>query len=304
MKDRSETRLGKSVSRKSLPPGIGLALGGGGVRGLAHLGVLSVLRKAGIPIRAISGSSMGAIVGTLVSLDPDFDLAALTEKLLSIARPISEKVAMPRKENTGWLDRLRQFLHIERFLWDTLWGWGEVPGSLASATLKKLTEGKLLEEGKIPVAVVTTDLLSGEKVVFSEGPAHLALQASSALPGFFPPVRHQSRLLTDGAFVDYVPVDLARSMTDAPVIAVEQENLPVEINNGLEAILRAVELCARHHKEHQLRLADGIIHPKFGEFVPTFDLSRAEQCVQAGIRAAEAFLPALKEVLSTGEERT
>ncbi|NOX88544.1 MAG: patatin-like phospholipase family protein [Calditrichaeota bacterium] len=281
---------------KPLSGRIGLALGGGGVRGFAHIGVLTVLRREGIHIQAIAGSSMGAIVGTLFSLHYNLDLDALTKQLIEIATPVSEKMSFQKKEDHGILKRLRQFIHMERFLMDTIWGWGEVTGEVTGELFKKLTQGKLLEDCRIPVAVVTTDLLSGERVVFTEGPAHLALQASSALPGIFPPVRYQNRLLADGAFVDYVPVEVVRQMNVDKVIAVDvdQENLPVEINNGLEAMMRATELCARHHKWLHLENADVVIRPDFKRFVQTFDISMAQHCISAGMEAAEQALEKLQ----------
>jgi len=275
---------------------VGLALGGGGVRGFAHIGVLSVLKKENINIAAIAGSSMGAIVGTLFSLHYEKDLASLTRQLIEIATPVSEKVTVPKKKATGLFERFWQFVHLERFLMETIWGWGEVTGEETGEIFKKLTEGKSIEDGQIPISVVTTDLLSGEKVIFTAGEAYVALQASSALPGVFPPVEYKGHLLADGAFVDYVPVEVVQTMGVDKVIAVDvdQENLPVEIHNGLEAIMRATELCARHHKRLHLEKADLVIRPDFKQFVQTFDISKAQLCIDSGIEAAEQALDKIR----------
>ena len=80
-------------------------------------------------------------------------------------------------------------------------------------------------------------------------------------------------------------------------VDVDQENEPVEVNNGLQAFLRAVDISARHHKHHHLRRADLVIHPEFGEPVDSLDFTKAELCVEAGLRAAERALPVLRRML-------
>ena len=181
-----------------------------------------------------------------------------------------------------------------------MWGWGPFEQKVVSDALDKLTSGKKLQDSKIPLAAVATDLLTGDKVIFKNGPASLALQASSALPGFFPPVKHEGRLLADGAFVDLVPTDVVRDMGVKVVIAVDvdQETKAVDITNGLQAFLRAADIGARHHKRHHLRLADLVIRPKFGVHVDSFDFSKAELCVEAGLRATAEALPKLRRLLT------
>jgi len=280
---------------------LGLALGGGGVRGLAHIGVLTVLDREGIPVHAIAGTSMGAIVGGAYALSPDFDRKRLTKQVieLGITPPLTLNGSEVDRE--GFLERLRRFIDVERFLIDTMWGWGALEGTGVADALAKLTSDKRLEEAKVPLAAVATDLLSGEKVVFKKGPASLALQASSALPGFFPPIRYEGRLLADGAFVDLVPTDVVREMGVRLVVAVDvdQESMRMEIRNGLQAFLRAVEIGARHHKRHHLGMADLVIRPEFGEPVDSLDFSKAELCVEAGLRATERVLPTLRRMLKS-----
>jgi NTE family protein len=151
----------------------------------------------------------------------------------------------------------------------------------------------------VPLEAVATDLLSGEQVIFRKGPASLALQASSALPGFFPPVKHEGRLLADGAFVDLVPADVVRKMGARFVVAVDvdQESMPVEVTNGLQAFLRGIDIGARHHKRHHFRQVDLVIRPEFGGPVDSLDFSKAELCVEAGLCAAERALPSLRRML-------
>jgi NTE family protein len=180
-------------------------------------------------------------------------------------------------------------------------GLGSLDGTEVADALAKLTLGKNLEEARVQLAAVATDLLSGEKVVFKTGPANIALQASSALPGFFPPIKHEGKLLADGAFVDLVPADVVREMGARLVVAVDvdQENMQMEVSNGLQAFLRAVEIGARHHKRHHLRLADLVIRPEFGEPVDSLDFSKTGLCIEAGLRATERELPTLRRMLKS-----
>ncbi len=294
-------RITGHARRHEPPVVVGLALGGGGVRGLAHIGVLRVLERAGVPIHLIAGTSMGAIVAGAYGLNPAALQDPITPDILNLGIPTPPRADVAPGDKESLLDRVREFIDTERFLIDTLWGWGVVPAEPVTEFLNRLTLGRNLEESRIPIAAVAIDLLSGERVIFRQGPATLALQASSAIPGFFPPVRHQGRLLADGAFVDVVPADVAREMGAQKVIAVDvdQEEFRVEVRNGLEAFLRAVELCSRHHKRHHLEHADLVIRPRFGRPIFGLDFSKAEHCLQAGIAAAEEALPQVKALVES-----
>lgn len=283
-------------------PRIGLALGGGGVRGLAHLGVISVLERENIPIHAIAGSSMGAVVAAAHSLNPQYGGERLTHLLHDIENAIPEHLKKLSGKPDSFFHKLKQFINVERFIFDTVSGWGMLEEDLAKGSMEKLTLNKKIEEGVLPISIVSVDLLSGEKVVFKEGPAAIALQASSAIPGFFPPVAYQNMLLVDGAIVDVVPVEVARAMGVDIVIAVDvdQSGPRSEISNGLDAFLRAVELCAQHNKRHFLNTADLTIHPQFGQTITTFDVSKMELCINAGVKAATEALPAIRKLLRRG----
>ena len=283
-------------------PTVGLALGGGGVRGLAHVGVLEVFRRENIPVAAIAGSSMGAIVAAAYTLNPDYSETQLIDVLneMSAAIPEHLKSTLPdHADRESIFERLRQFVYVERFILNSVSGWGMLPEGIAEASLNKLTPKKHLEESPIPLAVVSADLISGKKIIFRSGPAALALKASSAIPGFLPPVPYNDMLLVDGAIVSIVPAEVVREMGVDIVVAVDvdQEGEEVEITNGPEAFLRAVALCSYHHKQHHLESANMVIQPQFGAPVQTFDISKARLCIEAGARAAEAALPRLRKLL-------
>lgn len=292
-------RLFRGFKKRTNKVALGLALGGGGVRGLAHIGVLSVFQREAIPIKAIAGSSMGAIVGAAYALNPNFTREFMAGQMAELGLSMPGGLFENERDKESFLQKIVQFIDAERFIIDAMLGWGILPENRVVESLQRLTMGKKLEESQIPIAVIATDLLSGEKIVFKEGPADFAIQASSALPGFLPPIRQEERLLADGAFVDLVPSEVVREMGVDFVIAVDvdQEGVKVEVRNGLEAFLRAVELCARHHKRHHLELADLVIRPEFGEPVNPLDFSKTELCIDAGVRATEKMLPAIRNLL-------
>lgn len=269
---------------------------------MAHVGVMSVLKREDIPVHFIAGSSMGAIVAAALTLNPEYGSQKLKLLLDELEDSIPDHLKVPAEKSNSLLTKLRLFINVERFILDTLSGWSVLPEDLAKTTLKKLTLDKKIEEAAIPLAIVSVDLLSGEKIVFKDGPAAIALQASSAIPGFLPPVLYNDMILVDGAILDVVPADITRDMGADIVIAVDvdQSGPRPQIKNGLDAFLRAVELSAQYNKRQFLKDADIIIHPDFGREIVTFDVSKAEDCISAGVRAAEIALPKIRNLLDYG----
>ncbi len=261
-----------------------------------------MLEREGIEIKGIAGSSMGAVVAVAYALNHDFEPRQFAESVRELGVTVPGGLNGDQEAKDSFMVRLRKFIDAERVLLDAALGWGILTDQQAVKFLETWTHGRRLEEARIPVAIVTTDLLSGEKVVFTEGPAALAARASSALPGLMPPVKYDERLLVDGAVVDLVPTDTAREIGGSPVLAVDvdQEEIQVEVTNGVEAFFRAIEVCARHLKNHHLRSADLIIRPDFDAAVSLLDVSKADLCFAAGVRAAEKVVPEIYRLLGEG----
>jgi NTE family protein len=172
---------------------IGLALSGGAVRGLAHVGVLSVLDRAGIPIDCVAGCSAGAILGAIYCAGMPINQIRRVAQYLSWRR-----IAAADKSPEGFLS----FEKLERWLIMLL-------GDLDFADLK------------LPFAVVTMDVRDGERVVLKEGSVARAVRASCSIPGLVTPVNVDGRLLADGGVVDNLPVDVARELGADRVIGVD-----------------------------------------------------------------------------------
>ncbi|HEY8391203.1 MAG TPA: patatin-like phospholipase family protein [Capillibacterium sp.] len=251
-------------------PTIAWALGGGGARGFAHLGVLKVLQEEGIPVDALAGTSMGAVMAVLFAAGTDLKyLAALAAKI-------------------AW----------ENFVDLRFPRYGLVEGKRIVPLIRLLTKRKSLHELEIPVRVIATDLTTGEEVVFREGPLDLAVRASISIPGVFTPVPYGERLLVDGGLVAGVPVTAAAAMGTDLVFAVY---VPGELNpkpprSVFEILYRSSEIMMRRLDGIQLRQADLVITPEVKE-IGTLQFYEAEECIARGEAAARAALPQIRRLI-------
>jgi len=172
---------------------LSLVLGAGSARGLAHIGVIQALLEAKIPIDLVVGSSMGAAIGACFAAGVDMYL--LPQLLSQMNMNKLFDIQVPRL--------------------------GFVAGNKIEELIRLLTQGKNFEQLDIPLAVVATDLESGERVVFGEGPVFPAVRASISIPGIFQPVVLNNRLLVDGAVCERLPVTVARKLGTDVVVAVD-----------------------------------------------------------------------------------
>ncbi|RKQ83641.1 patatin-like phospholipase family protein [Brockia lithotrophica] len=254
---------------------VGLALGAGGARGLAHLGVLQVLEEAGIPVDFLAGSSMGAVIA----------------------------VAYANRLPLDRLERLATSVERRLFLDFTPPRWGFLKGERVGEFVRLLTHGKPLEALAIPTAVVATDLERGEPVVFREGPADIAVRASSAIPGIFEPVFYQGRILVDGGVVERVPLAVLREMGADVVIGVDVAVKPGKprISGLYDVIYQSLEIMEDHIFRTKAHLADVLITPQVGHF-PALRLEHVADIIEEGRRAARRKLPEIQAILARFRE--
>ncbi len=203
---------------------LGIALGAGSAKGLAHIGILQVLEEAGIKPEVVTGTSMGAVIGGFyasgLSLDKMEDMAT------SITKEEVKKLLPRRPSLTHLVDNHR----IKKLF-------------------RRVLGNQRIEALPVKFGCVATDILSGRKVHFTSGPMVDALLASSAIPGFFPAVKMKNTYLVDGGVVDPIPVELARSLGADFVVAVNvmnwkarraEEEEPEEEGNFAEKVKRAI----------------------------------------------------------------
>ena len=279
---RSVQAFGRELSRlsggpESAPstPGIGIALGGGFARGIAHVGVLKVLEEEKIPIDFIAGTSVGALIGAA------YCSGVTPAELELIARRVRFKTF------ARWTLSRHGFATNQRMI----------------GFLQSILKVKSFEDLRIPLAVAATDLSTGEGVVFHSGPLVEPVRASCAYPGMFLPVNIRGRWLVDGMLAHAVPTRPLVEMGAKHVLAVHLRgrwtngNTPRHLFDVIgQCFAIAQDMCSSHWKQ----AADLIIEPdvngfEYDAFVHTTAL------IKAGEAAARAAVPALKKWVESGQ---
>jgi NTE family protein len=251
-------------------PVIGVALGGGFARGIAHIGVLRVLEENEIPIDLLAGTSVGALVGAAYASGATLD---------ELARQ-------------GMLTHFRDFGR-----W-TISRMGMATNERLEGFLRRFTSIRTFEEMKIPFGIVATDLLTGETCCFTKGEVGPPLRASCAYPGLFIPVEHEGRMLVDGFLTEHVPTESLRRMGADVVIAVHLDpgQPDQKPKNTIEVIGRSFSIIQEQTPARWLRYADVILEPMVKN-IHWDDFQRTPELVAAGVDAARAALPEIKMVL-------
>lgn len=265
---------------------IGLALGSGGWRGLAHIGVIKSLLFHGFEIGAIAGTSAGSLVGGLYALWNDIDrveaaFAALTYRdLLAIFADPAQRLGLVRGKKTLQL-------------------------------IEKHTRSAAFSDCAIPFRAVATDVISGTPYVFREGDLASAMRASSSVPIVFVPVEREGKLLVDGAISNPVPVGVARDMGASIIVAVNvYENLFPRPNDGkpLSRIALGMlceQIMLKELASRDARGADLVVEPALDSAL-TDDFRgfvNNPTAVARGREAMDALIPRLQRLLASSSGR-
>ena len=267
----------EAVSEKSRPR-IGLVLGGGGARGAAHVGVLKELERLRIPIDAIAGTSMGAIVGGLYATGIRADELEHLVNTIDWTGTLSDK---PDREDLPFRRKQdeREFpINFELGVrgGDLLLPKGVIQGQKLDLLLRKLTLSAShiedFDDLPIPFRAIASDIVAGEAVVLDSGDLTKSIRASMSVPGVFSPARVNGRLLVDGGIVGNLPVDVMKTMGVDIIIAVDVE-FPLYKSEELESVLTISEqmLTIMIRKEtlrqiQTLNSEDVLIRPQLGVY--------------------------------------
>lgn len=268
-----------AIPRRKAHKSFALVLSGGGARGLSHAGVLKALITRGYVPSAIVGISMGAVVGSTYALNDDWfdELVGMDTS----GFPVAPDFRLP-----GLVARLRGLRTALLAARDMYFGWGvgARTETWGRRVLTGLNQGKNLEDGRIPIFVCATDMLSGSRVVFKEGPATNYVYASAALAGILPPLVDGPHVLMDGAYADIAPVDIARATGVEAVIAVDpsQRENTTGPKNGMQAMMRSIEVCQYEHARLRFAQADLVIRPAFSQTIGTLEFGLKRHCIAAG----------------------
>jgi NTE family protein len=258
-------------------PKVGVALGGGFARGVAHIGVLRALEENEIPIDFIAGTSVGALIAAAyasgTSLDDMAHQASLT-RFRDFGRWTLSRMGMASNE------RLQDFL-------------------------SRMATAKFFHEMRIPLAIVATDLINGESVHFKTGEIGPALRASCAYPGLFLPVEYRGHFLVDGFLTEQVPAPAVRELGAEVVISVHLEPglLDSKPRNTIEVISRSFSIIQEVSRQSWRAATDVLLEPNvhhvlWDEFV------KSPQLIAAGEECAHAALPQIKALLNRGPDTT
>ena len=271
-------RLARRPVRAPEPaqPRLGLALGGGFARGLAHIGVLKVLEENQVRIHHLAGTSVGSLIaGAYASGVPLTEIAAVAGRV-------------------EWKD----------FGQWTLSRMGLATNQRLEAFVRRTFRALRFEDLKIPLAIVATDLLNGRAVVFTSGPLGLAIRASCAYPGLFLPVAYEGGGLVDGGLVSEVPTCVARDLGAEVVLGVALQNLQPGLppKSVADVLGRSFSIAQQAAEPVWRECADLVVEPEVGEF-RWDDFSRCDELVAAGEAAMRARLPRLLELLQPSAAR-
>jgi NTE family protein len=236
---------------------LGLALGGGGAKGLAHIGILKVLEEHRVPISCIAGTSVGAFVGGAYAG----------------GMPIDEMIRLARKMRWSDLGRL------------TISKLGLRDGSRMETFIRSHFPATMFEELRIPLAVVAADICTGAKCVIRQGDLGRAIRASCAIPGYFTPVIDENnRMLVDGGIVDSLPVSVAKSLGADRVIGVDVYpfcSLSSPPTNFYDIYHQAITIMGYTSGNPWRQSADLLIVPNLSH-IAWDDLRRADEIIAAG----------------------
>ncbi|EGJ12110.1 putative exported phospholipase [Rubrivivax benzoatilyticus JA2 = ATCC BAA-35] len=249
------------------PPRVGLALGGGAARGFSHIGVIQVLEENGIRPDLVAGTSAGSLVAALYASGKsgaELGMLAMT---------------MDEGAITDWAFPGRALLR----------------GEALARYVREHTGGRAIEQMRLPLGIVATDLDSGAPILFQRGDTGTAVRASSAVPAVFQPVTIGGREYVDGGLVSPVPVRFARQMGADLVIAIDISAVPdgAPTGDAMKMLLQTFSIMSRSINHYELRDADIVLRPALAG-VSSADFTARRRSIQAGREAALAALPAIK----------
>jgi len=282
---------------------LGLALGGGGARGLAHIGVLKVLDSEKIKIDALTGCSMGAIIGGLYSY---FGNAMDVEEFVldAMKHPKFRELGIEKlnestkKIDKNYFNKFLDYIELRLQAIKSLTSLSYFDEETTNEIYDILPDVKL-ENLKIKFSAISTDLITGEEINFVSGKLRDVLKASSAIPGIFPPVKLDEYYLIDGYTSENVPASKVRQLGANKVVAVNVSrtlNIIEPPNNIIDILYRTEDITSYHLSVMKLKEADLIIYPEVSNYSWT-DFDKAEEIIQAGVIAAQKKLNEIKQLM-------
>ncbi len=284
-------------------PRLALALGGGGTRGAAHVGVLRVLEEEGIHVDCLAGTSIGSIVGGMYAAGVSLDRIQRLAESKAIFHayntvPIPLRVAIIPITMIPRLFGIHPYVGLYR---------GKKFANFLDRNLPR--DRRNVEETRIPFRAVATDMLTGDPYVISKGPLGRAMQASAAIPWLRKPVLLDGAVLNDGVLAANLPVEQARAMGADAVICVDVDG---PLKPATEKEFRSIKFLENRTAtmimtkldDHYRKLADLVIQPDVAD-IPVLSARRSDvqSAVAAGEKAAREALPAIRKLVLERKRR-
>ena len=289
--------------RSKLRLQVGLALGGGAARGMAHIGVIRALERAGIEIDIVTGTSMGSIIGGAWAATGDIDELETKARAVLTSKEFKKNrlsfLRETRKRRGGLLFSVANLVRRGIFF-----GVSNMRASFLSAeefatSMEQILPDISIESIKKPFGAIALDINKAREIVITKGSLRRAAAASSAIPGVLPPVRINGRVLIDGGWVDKVPVLPAFGLGADLVIAVDISARAQDsetYDRGLDIMVRANSIRDSALVRFCRSMADILIRPSV-EGIHWADFGAHERCIKAGDVETTAMLPQIKEKL-------
>ncbi|QEF98836.1 NTE family protein RssA [Stieleria maiorica] len=320
--DDSVNTLQTTEDREPLSPEIGrrgggnrravIALGGGGARGLAHLGVMEAIGESGVRTERIVGVSIGSLMGGLCAVDSDIKRVqakaigllhspVFSEKCRQLMAAASRVSARDRRESQQlgpadwfslWYQRLERIMRHGHRLTKIIRSPSLLSDQILHEAIEALVPDIDLAETKVPLSIVAADLKSGHRIVLERGSLRKAILASTAIPGFFPPIQWDDMLLSDIGVLDAIPLSIAKSYASDLTVGVDVGSTVQRIDTfgtAIDVVMRMEEIGERLCRRHSLPHADILIRPDVG-YLPWYDFTDPSTLIASGLRAARAAL--------------
>jgi len=287
-----------------------VVLGGGGARGLAHLGAMQAIAENGFQVERIVGVSIGALAGAM--LGTHSDVATVQKEVVSLLQSTAfqrhqaqflgaaqahhasqHHAASPKKSR--WYRQVQRLVAARRHLSRAARGSSALPGKVLRELVNALVPDVQIEDLRFPLSIVTVDLLTGKRVVLESGSLRDAVQASASIPGVFPAVNIEGQLLCDIGVIDSLPTVIAKAHQPELLVAVDvgqPERSLIRCDSPVEAILRMQSIAEQHLRQGSLQLADIVLRP--GAQNAWFDFTNPLEVIETSYDAVMRQLQACR----------
>jgi NTE family protein len=284
---------------------VAFALGGGGVRGLANIGVIRALSEAGIVPDIVAGTSMGAIIGALYADSGNIDIVEQSIKSLLRSEEFRKKtnhIPGSSEMGRGFWDKVYERAVKGYFFYRFLFRESVISAETFFTEMNRIVPEKHFSELKIPFACMSLDLVSGYPEILHSGSVRHAVSASSAVPGILPPVQIDGRMCVDGGWVEAVPISAAKVLGAEFIIGVDvSRDISVvdyreEMKSSMDIVFRAGDVTRSLMNTLRTREADFVIHPDVGD-AEWSNFDNTGEYIASGYSACIKAIPALKSAL-------